>query len=150
MSANLWAWLIVIVVLGAIELATIQLVAIWPAIGGVAALLAATFHQSLAVQFILFIAVSGILLIFTRPLVKGLVRTPLRVSTNADRLIGSEALVTQRIDNVTGTGTVVVSGVTWTARSKDGTPVEKGQSVQIDRIEGVKLIVSPKKTAESS
>lgn len=144
MSANLIFWLVVVVILVATELATIQLVAIWPAIGGVAAMLAASFGQPLLVQFLLFVGVSAILLLFTRPFVKRFIRTPPHTFTNADRLIGRDAVVCDDIDNLTETGTVNVSGVTWTARSTSGQSIPKGSTVRIERIEGVKLIVSIK------
>ncbi len=141
MSGILLFWLILVIVLVVIELATIQLVAIWPALGGVVAMLAASFHQSLLVQFLLFVIISLVLLFFTRPFVRRFIRTPPRTSTNADRLIGREAIVCERIDNLAETGAVVVSGVTWTARST-GAPIPAGEKVRIERIEGVKLIVS--------
>lgn len=144
MSANLIFWLVVVVILVAAELATIQLVAIWPAIGGVAAMLAASFGQPLLVQFLLFVGVSAILLLFTRPFVKRFIRTPPHTFTNADRLIGRDAVVCDDIDNLTETGAVNVSGVTWTARSTSGQSIPKGSTVRIERIEGVKLIVSIK------
>lgn len=142
MSSNLLFWLIVVVALVAVELATIQLVAIWPALGGVVAMLAASFHQSLLVQFLLFVSVSAVLLFFTRPFVKRFIKTPPRTHTNADRLIGREAVVCEDINNLAETGAVTVSGVTWTARSSTGQLIPKGETVCIERIEGVKLIVS--------
>ncbi|MFT9055455.1 MAG: NfeD family protein [Ethanoligenens sp.] len=144
MSSNLLFWLIVVIVLVVIELATIQLVAIWPALGGVVAMLAASFDQPLLVQFLLFLIVSAVLLIFTRPLLRRFVRTPPKTFTNADRLIGREAVVCERIDNLAETGAVIVSGVTWTARSDSGIAIPDGAKVCIERIEGVKLIVSVK------
>lgn len=142
MSNNLLFWLIVVVVLVVIELATIQLVAIWPAIGGVFAMLAASFHQSLLVQFVLFLVISAVLLFFTRPLLRRFVRTPPKTFTNADRLIGQEAVVSEPIDNLEGKGAVIVSGITWSARSINGAPIDLGEKVKIERIEGVKLFVS--------
>ncbi|ADU25773.1 NfeD family protein [Ethanoligenens harbinense] len=142
MSGILLFWLIVVIVLVVIELATIQLVAIWPAIGGVFAMLAASFGQSLLIQFLLFVGISAVLLFFTRPFLKRFIKTPPRTSTNADRLIGREAVVCERIDNLAETGAVVVSGVTWMARSGTGAPIPAGEKVRIERIEGVKLIVS--------
>jgi membrane protein implicated in regulation of membrane protease activity len=63
--------------------------------------------------------------------------------TNADMMIGKEALVTEDIDNVEATGAVSVGGKVWTARSADGGRIKSGAVVSVLRIEGVKLIVEP-------
>ena len=65
-------------------------------------------------------------------------------STNADRLLGAVAVVTQEIDNRSATGQVKVSGQIWTARSQGEDPIPVGTSVTVLRIEGVKLIVQAK------
>ncbi len=58
-----------------------------------------------------------------------------------DRLIGKTAVVTKNIDNELGEGMVNVEGMTWSARSRDGNLIPKGETVEIDYISGVKLIV---------
>lgn len=141
MSGIMVFWLIAVIVFAVVEIITIQLVAIWMAVGGVGALVAASFNMSVPVQFGIFIVLSGVLLLFTRPLVRKFVR-PRRVSTNADRHIGSIAVVQEDIDNDASTGKAVISGVPWMARSADGSVIRTGEKVRIDRIEGVKLIVS--------
>ena len=64
--------------------------------------------------------------------------------TNADRVVGATGIVIQDIDNVVSTGRVTVMGNSWSARStqKDG-KIEAGSRVRIERIEGVKLLVTP-------
>lgn len=134
-------WLVVTVVFAIIELATIQLVAIWFSIGAVAAMIAYSFGAPIWVQIVIFAIVSFILVISTRPFVKKFLSVK-HVSTNADRLIGKIAVVTQDICNLKATGSVKISGVTWTARSADGSDIKEGREVRINSIEGVKLIVS--------
>ena len=63
--------------------------------------------------------------------------------TNADRVIGAEAQVTENIDNIHGKGAVVIRGMTWSARSEDGGPIAVGTMVRVLRIEGVKVFVTP-------
>ena len=75
-----------------------------------------------------------------RPLAKRFV-APHVVPTNADRLLGCEARVTEDIDNEGPTGAVYVDGKTWTARSADGQRLPAGTVVEIEGMEGVKLIV---------
>lgn len=135
-------WLAAVIVFAVIELATIQLVAVWLSVGGVFALVAASFDLPVPAQFAVFIVVSGLLLLFTRPLVRRFVRQK-KIRTNADRNIGTVAVVTQDIDNTAGTGSATISGVPWAARSADGSVIRAGGEVRVERIEGVRLIVTP-------
>ena len=132
-------WLALIVVFAVIEGATTALTTVWFIGGALAALAAALLHAELWLQITLFFAV---LLAALRPLVKKYLR-PRTVRTNAAGNIGREAIVTEAIDNLHETGAVRLSGVEWTARSADGSPIAVGTVVRIDAIEGVKLIVTP-------
>lgn len=134
-------WLVVTVVFAIIELATIQLVAIWFSIGAVCSMIACSFGAPIWVQLLVFGIVSFILIICTRPFVKKFLSVK-HVSTNADRLIGKVAIVTQDIVNLKNEGAVKISGVTWTAVSESGNEIKSGKKVRINKIEGVKLIVS--------
>lgn len=137
-------WLIALIVLLAVEIATMGLTTIWFAGGALVALIAALLGANIVVQVILFVAVSLILLIFTRPVaVKYLNNNA--VKTNAEGLIGRTAKVIYTIDNVNSTGYASVDGQEWTARSEDnGVVIPEGTLVTIVRIEGVKLIVKKK------
>lgn len=130
-------WLALIVVFAVIEGATTALTTVWFIGGALAALAAALLHAELWLQITLFFAVSVVLLAALRPLVKKYLR-PRTVRTNA-----AGNIVTEAIDNLHETGAVRLSGVEWTARSADGSPVAVGTVVRIDAIEGVKLIVTP-------
>lgn len=134
-------WLVAIVLFAIVELATLQLVAIWMAIGGIFALLGDTLGLPVWLQFMIFIIVSAVLLILTRPICRRFLSAK-KVNTNADRHIGSVAVVSEDIDNLAQKGSAVISGVTWTARSADGSIIKAGEQVKIERIEGVKLIVT--------
>ena len=59
-----------------------------------------------------------------------------------DSILGSEGLVTEAIDNIRGSGQVKIGGILWTARSENGSPIEEGALVTVDRVEGVKVLVS--------
>ena len=134
-------WTILTVVFGIIEAFTSQLVSIWLAGGAFAALIVSLAGvDSVFAQAIVFILVSALFLIFTKPIV-GKMRSKTNVRTNADALIGKTAVVNEEIDNLKETGTVKLNGVVWSARSTDQSPVESGAVVTIERIEGVRLIV---------
>jgi membrane protein implicated in regulation of membrane protease activity len=136
-------WLVVFILSIAVEAATLGLASIWFAGGALTAMIAAAFHAPLAVQILLFFAVSLLLLYFTRPIAvkyfnKG------RVRTNAESIVGRQAIVTAQINNLQGVGQATVGGQEWSARSKDPNQVlEVGTVVKIVAIDGVKLIVKP-------
>lgn len=134
-------WLIAMFVLGAVEVATVTLTCIWFAIGALVAAIAALFGAELWLQILLFVAVSLVSILALRPLAQTKFGGKHKVATNADRLIGQNAIVQESIDNLAGTGAVSVGGIVWTARSEDNIPISEGSVVSIVRIDGVKLFV---------
>ena len=137
-------WLIFTVVTAVLEGVTVQLVSVWFAIGGLAACITSLFTDSIPIQAVVFVVVTAIALVVTRPLVKKL-RKKKAEPTNADRYLGKTAVVVERIDNENATGLVKVDNQKWTARSVDGSPIEEGLTVTVAAIEGVKLMVALKK-----
>ncbi len=133
-------WLALLIVFAITEGVTVALVSIWFMGGALAALIAALCGAELWVQVVLFFTVSILLLLCLRPLSKRLIKQK-KVATNADSNIGKEAVVTERIVNLQGSGAVRISGVEWSARSADGSEIEKGAVVRVLRIEGVKVCV---------
>ena len=136
-------WLIVLIAAVIIEFATMGLFSIWFAAGALIAFFVALAGGGMILQLIVFFAVSIILLIFTRPIAQKHFNNR-RVKTNAESLVGENAVVIEEIDNVADRGQVRVKGQEWTARSADGRILSKDTVVVINSIEGVKLIVSGK------
>lgn len=136
----IWIWLGAIVLFGIVEALTAGLVSIWFVAGSAAALLAALAHGPLTVQLVVFAAVSAAALAITRPLVRKFTQGR-AIPTNADRLLGQEAKVTETIDNENAAGAVYADGKTWSARSTDGTVIPAGEMVRIRKMQGVKLLV---------
>ena len=135
------SWLALLVVFLVIELATLGLTTIWFAGGALAAFFASMFSANLPIQIILFGAVSIVLLLFTRPWAVRYVNKD-RIKTNAEGLIGKTAVVTEEIQNLAGTGQVLVGGQEWTARAQEeAQTIPEGAKVRILSISGVKLIV---------
>ena len=133
-------WLVLAIVLAGIEAATLGIVTIWFAIGALAALLVALTGLPFLYQVIAFIITSGLLLYFTRPIVKKhLVKKTHR--TNSDRLIGEKGIVIEKIDPVLGKGQVMVLGQIWSAKSADNEDIEVDEAVLVQEISGVRLIV---------
>lgn len=136
-----WVWLGAIIAFGVLEALTAGLVSIWFVVGGLAALLATILGLGTTAQVVLFILVSAAALILTRPLVKRYTQGK-AIPTNADRVFGQKAKVTEAIDNENSTGAVYVDGKTWSARSADGSVIPAGTQVRIEKMEGVKLFVT--------
>lgn len=136
----LWLWIALIVAFLVIEAVTVQLVTIWFTVGAIGALIANVLHTEIWVQVLVFVAVSAITLLLTRPFVKRFTEQH-KVPTNADRYIGKQAVVVEPIDNIHAKGAVTVGGLEWTARTKDGSNIGKDEIVTIESIEGAKLIV---------
>lgn len=136
-----WVWLALLVLFIITEVATVQLTTVWFAGGALIAMLLAAFGvKSIILQVIVFLAVSVILLIATRPLVKKHINKKSQ-PTNADRNIGQQAVVTEEINNLEGRGAAKINGTEWTARSENGDIIPTGTTVTVTKIDGVKLIV---------
>ena len=135
-----FVWFIGIIIFAILEAATFQFVSIWLAGGALGALIAFLLGAGPTVQVLVFALVSAVLLVLSRPLVKKMRRQ--KEPTNADRLIGQKALLTEEVNNDLSTGKLTVNDVVWSVKSEDGQPIEKGTMVTIKAISGVKLIVA--------
>ena len=134
-------WLVVVVVFLAVELMTVTLTSIWFAAGGLIALFVAMAGGGLVFQMIAFLIGSFGMFFATKPWADKVINAK-KTSTNADRAVGEEVRVLERISNLDQTGRVVVRGQDWMARTEDDNIIiEQGELVQIVRISGVKLIV---------
>ena len=135
-------WLGLLVVFLFAEGSTVALVSIWFAAGSLAALIASLLGAPLWLQALLFVAVSVGLLAMLRPLVRKILRPGIS-RTNVDAVVGSQGFVTEAIDNVAASGQVKLGAMPWTARSTSGDPIPAGRKIRVDRVEGVKVYVSP-------
>ncbi len=138
--AMLIVWGAVMVVTIVAEIATTQMISIWFSCASLVSLVLACFNAPRWAQFCVFVAMTALLLILTRPVVKKLKKQYIR--TNADMNIGKTAIVTETIHNELSQGRATIGGVSWKAVSADGNVIEKDETVTIQDIEGAKLIVS--------
>lgn len=139
-------WLGVAIVCAVLEGASVQLTAIWFAVGAVGAAITSLLGGDLFTQFIVFVVLSTVLLILTRPFLKKLNKQP-KHNTNADQVIGKIGVVMLEIDNLKNQGRVKVMGLDWAAHSQTGEVIAAGANVMVHAIEGVKLVVSPENPA---
>ena len=134
----IWIAAIILLVIG--EAMTVGLTLIWFAVGAVGGLITAMAGGTLLTQLVVFLAISALALLLVRPVAKKHLQNKL-TPTNADRIIGKVAVVTEAIDNVAGKGQVSVAGQVWTARSEANVMLPVNARVKILRIEGVKVFV---------
>lgn len=120
----------------------IHLVSIWFAVGALVALIVAALEGAVWLQILLFFLVSGLLLLALLPVVRKFLN-PKTVATNVDSVIGSTGRVITAIDNEQCCGQVKLGAMEWTARSASGEKIPEGTLVRAERIEGVKVFVSP-------
>lgn len=144
-----WAaivWLVLLVLFFAVEASTVTVVSIWFAAGSVVALIASLLGAPTWLQTVLFFVVSILLLLALRPITKKYF-TPKLTRTNIDSVIGSVGIVTAKIDNIEAVGTIKLGAMEWSARSTSGDEIPEGTRVRVDRIEGVKVFVTPVEVA---
>jgi len=135
-------WLILFIVLVVIELITVGLVSVWFAFGAVAAFITSYFTDNMFIQIPVFVVVSIVSLIVTRPLVKKWSSKNI-IQTNVNKLIGETAIVLEDLSK-TNIGKVKVNGQIWSAINSEKGKIKKEEEVEVLSIEGVKLIVQRK------
>ena len=135
-------WLVLMILFLVAEASTVSLVSIWFAFGCLAALVVSLFHGAVWLQMTAFLAVSALMLILLRPLARKYF-VPKLSPTNVDTVVGTEGFVTGHIDNLSASGQVKLGAMYWTARSTSGAEIPEDTLVRVDRVEGVKVFVSP-------
>lgn len=130
-------WLIIFIFLIFVEIATVNLVSIWFAIGAIASCILSIYVDNLIIQLGCFAITSTICLILTKSIISKIKNHKI-TPTNLDRVIGDIGIVTKNIDEFNN-GEVKVDGKTWTATSKETLKV--GTKAKIVSINGVKLNV---------
>lgn len=138
-------WLVLLAALLIMEAVTAGLTTIWFAGGALVAALASYFGAGLLIQIFVFLGVSFVLLIFTRPVAVKYMNHNVE-NTNVNSLLGKKAVVTQQIHNLTQTGQVKINDIDWIARTyNDDIIIPEKAIVIIKEVKGVKLIVEPYK-----
>ena len=135
-------WLALMIVFLLVEANSVSLVSIWFAVGSFGALVADLLNAPIWAEILIFFVISCALLAALRPFVKKFIK-PKIIATNTDSVIGTKGYVTEDIDNLSARGQVKLGGMFWSARSTSGQPISKDTKITVDRIEGVKVFVSP-------
>jgi len=136
-----WIWVALVIIFALIEILTLGLTTVWFAIAAVIMVFLSFLKIPLPVQILIFLAISALLLVFTRPLAVKKFKIG-REKTNVDSLIGKRVLVTRKISEFEK-GEVKANGLFWTAHSDSNTEIAEGTKCEVLRVEGVQLIVRP-------
>lgn len=140
---GLIGWLAAFLVFIGIEIPTMALTTIWFAGGSLVGLVLYLLGASVEVQLAAFVIVSFVLLVLTRPMALRYVNQKTK-KTNVESLVGRQARITETVDNAAGTGTAILEGQEWTARSaQEKITIPAGTQVRVEEIKGVKLMVLP-------
>ncbi len=139
----MWSfWLIAAGVFFVIEMATVGFLIFWLGIGALLAMITSFITNSIIIQTIVFVVSSCILIPLTKPLADKFIGKK-TVPTNSYSLINKHGIVLQDIDPIQGVGQVKVNGEIWSAKTEDESIIKKDTEIQVLKIDGVKLIVSP-------
>ena len=143
-----WIWVGLTILFALIEVMTLGLTTIWFALAALVMVFLSFLNISPIYQILIFLVISAVLLIFTRPLAIKKFKAG-KAKTNVDSLVGMHALVTQKI-NEFEKGEVKLNGQFWSAYSENNSEIEKGTKCEVVRIEGVRAIVRPLAAAEEN
>ena len=139
----MWSlWLIAAGVFFIVEMATTGFLVFWLGIGALFAMIISFITDSIIIQTLVFVISSCILIPLTKPLADKFIGKK-SIPTNSYSLINKHGIVTIDINPIEGVGQVKVNGEIWSAKTEDETTIAKGTEIEVIKIDGVKLIVSP-------
>lgn len=139
---GVFIWLGLLIAFLIAEGFTVALISLWFALGALTACLAALLEFSIWAQVTVFLVTSALALAALRPLAYQYLK-PRITATNVDSVVGTLGVVTTSVDNLEGHGQVKLGSMVWTARSSTGEAIPAGTTVKVDRVEGVKVFVTP-------
>ena len=138
----MWGWLAMAIIFMIAELFTTGFFLLAFGIGAGAAAIAAYLGADPFLQILIFILVSGAAVLMIRPLSRQLNERQ-RNFVGSDRVLDKRALVLTEINPALGSGMVRVDAEEWRAVSEDGSVIAKDAIVEVQRIDGTRLVVRP-------
>ena len=142
----MWSfWLITAGVFFFIELSTSGFLVFWLGLSALLSMIVSFFTASIAIQTIVFVATSILLIVSTRPLLNKLfkLKDNSLIPTNIYSIIGKKGIVIEDINHIDYTGKVKVAGELWSAISDEN--IRKDTHIEVTEVDGVKLKVKPLK-----
>ena len=128
---TMFLWILVLIVAAVAEAVTTALVSVWFCVGALAAAISAALGAPLLLQLIIFVGVSILALVVTKPIIRKLMPNSSYIFTNGEDDVGKTAFVVEEIDPEKGTGRVKLGDVDWGARSDNGQIITVGTPVVI-------------------
>ena len=138
MAGALFLWIIIGLVALGIDIATSAFLFVWFTLGAIAAGVAQIFGYSFIVQLIIFIIVSGLLVILVYPIVKKSIKNSVKPTLTREKTYIGRVVVVD--EDIIEKRLIKVDGVYWSVMEK-GEVLEKGDKVEIVGIEGNKIII---------
>ena len=134
-------WLIAAGIFFVIEIFTTGFLIFWLGLAALFAMIASFFTTNLIIQTAIFVILSTLFMIFTRPIVNKFTKNKDLTPTNVYTIIGKKGIVLEDINNIDYTGKVKVSGELWSAISSSD--LKKDTHIVVTDVDGVKLRVEP-------
>ncbi len=135
-------WIYVGLILLILEIFTPGFVVACIGIGAILASIFAYFDLPISIQLLVFSAGTLLSFLGIRPYVlKHIYNSKENTITNADTLIGKVTKVKETINNNQNQGRISIYGDNWRARSENGSEIEKGETVEVVKIDSTVLIV---------
>lgn len=137
-----YIWLILAGIFFVAEIATVGFLIFWLGLGSLCAMITSFFTDNLIIQTAVFVITSTLFIFLTRPFVKKITNKDKTVVTNAYSIIGKKAIVIKEINSTLGVGQIKIDGQVWSAKPENEETIEEGTEVIIQKIDGVKAVVS--------
>ncbi|MBQ7337239.1 MAG: NfeD family protein [Clostridia bacterium] len=139
----IWAAVLVIAII--VESQTMDMICIWFMPSALISMILGMLNVRVWVQCLVFVVLTVVMLILCKTVFKSFFKRKNAEPTNADALIGKEAIITEDVDNIHGIGSAKINGLVWTARAEDvNEKLSVGDIVIVKEIRGVKLICTKK------
>ena len=133
-------WIVAVIVFLGLEAVTSAVVSIWFAGGALIAFIATVLGAGIKLQIFLFLIVSVLLVVLLRKIAFKNLNTK-KAKTNLDRIIGTDVMINEEVNNKLRTGTAYVGDVEWKVKSENGEIIPKDTMAEVVDIEGVRLVV---------
>ena len=135
-------WLIASGIFFIIEIFTVGFLIFWLGVWALIAMLISFLTSNIIIQTTVFVISSGLLIFATKPLVNKITKKEV-IPTNVYSIVGKKGIVIEDINWSTGTGQIKFEGEVWSAKTNEQINIPKGTEVEIESIDGVKVIVKP-------
>lgn len=140
-------WQIWLIIAGAcliLEIMSAGFLIFWFMLGALITMLCSFVISNIIVQVAIFLISSTVLLFATKPFVEKFLKSTTNYQTSSSSIKGTVGKVISDINPDEAKGQIKINGEVWSAKSSNGSFIPTGTEVTVEKIEGVKAIVTPK------